>query len=282
MLHSRKMSDRIKSFIKQFLPHGLCEYSVRRHAFLQQGFSNRDASRIALSPGRYESFCDARLDLLPKEITSRLRTCVDAGAHVGSWTASLLDLFKPERVLALECEPRLVETLRKRFRDAPQVTVMDVALAAGRGTTSFNRLQHPASSSLFQPRPEIGKEYQRETWEVIEKIQVQTIGYDELVKSEQEVSILKLDIQGAEKTVLAHAHEGLNKTLSLIMEVLFTPHYQDEGAFVELHQLMIQKGFGLYRFSQPYHRGGRALFADFAYVRENLLQGESRPPFGLA
>jgi FkbM family methyltransferase len=271
------MNEGIKAFIKQFLPHGMCQYSARRHAFLRQGFCNQDASWIALSSSRYEAFCDARLDLLPRTITARLRTCVDAGAHVGAWTSCLLDLFKPERVLALECEPRLVETLQKRFRDVPQVTVMDVALSAGRGTASFHRLQHPASSSLLRPRPEISKEFQRK-WEVKEEIQVQTIGYDELVKSEREVSILKLDIQGAEKMVLTHAEEGLKKTLSLITEVNFTPHYNDEGGFAEIHQLLVQKGFGLYRLSQPYHRGGRALFADFAYVRENLLQGESWRP----
>ena len=249
----------------------MCQYSVRRHAFLRQGFSNQEASWNALSSSRYDAFCDARLDLLPAIITNRLNMCVDAGAHVGAWTACLIDIFKPERVLALECEPRLVDALRERFRSTPQVTVMDVALSAGRGSASFHRLQHPASSSLLVPRPEIGKEFQRK-WEVKEEIQVQTIGYDELVKSEREISILKLDIQGAEKLVLTHSDEGLKKTLSVITEINFTPHYYDEGGFGEIHQLLVQKGFGLYRLSQPYHRGGRALFADFVYVRENLLQ----------
>jgi len=157
---------------------------------------------------------------------------------------------------------------------------MDMALSAGRGTASFHRLQHPASSSLLVPRPEIGNEFQRK-WEVKEEIQVQTIGYDELVQSEQEVSILKLDIQGAEKLVLTHAAEGLSKTLSLITEVNFTPHYQEEGGFAEIHQLLVERGFGLYRLSQPYHRGGRALFADFAYVRESLLREEARKAMDL-
>lgn len=270
------MSWLITECIKQIIPHGLCEYSIRRHDFLRQGFSNRDASWIALSPRRYGAYCDARLNLLPKEITACVKTCVDAGANIGNWTACLLDLFKPERVLALECEPRLVEALRNRFRTAPQVTVIDSALAAGRGTAPFHRLQHPAGSSLLRPRPEITKEFERNSWNVIGEIPVTTLGYDELVASEQEVSILKLDIQGAEKAVLLNSESGLKKTKAVIIEMNFTPHYYDEGGFAQLHQLLVQKGFGLYRLSYPYHRGGRALFSDGTYVREDLLQGELR------
>ena len=269
------MSALIKKYIKQIIPHGLCQYSIRRHDFLRQGFSNQEASWIALSSRRYEAFCNARLNLLPRVITARVKTCVDAGAHMGDWTACLLDLFQPERVLALECEPRLVEALRNRFRTAPQVVVVDSALAGNRGTLTFHRLQHPASSSLLEPRPEIGKQYQAKSWEVIEEIPVNTVGYDELVAHEEEISILKLDIQGAEKTVLTNSEVGLKKTKAVIVEVNFLPHYHNEGGFGDLHQLLVQKGFGLYRLSSPYHRGGRVLFADAAYVREDLLQQES-------
>ncbi len=269
------MSALLKECIKQIIPHGLCEYSIRRHDFLQRGFSNRDASWIALSRRRYEAYCDARLNLLPQKITDRMRVCVDAGANIGNWTACLLDLFEPARVLALECEPRLVEALRNRFRSTPQVTVIDSALAGGRGRAQFHRLQHPAGSSLLRLRPEITKEFERNSWDVVGEIPVNTIGYDELVASEPEVSILKLDIQGAEKAVLLNSESGVKKTKAIIIEMNFTPHYYDEGGFAELHQLLVQKGFGLYRLSSPYHRGGRVLFSDGAYVREDLLQGEA-------
>lgn len=274
----RKMSDRIKHYVKQFLPHGFCEYSIRRHDFLRQGFSSREATRIALSARRHAAFLDSRLDLLPKTITAQLKTCVDAGAHVGNWSACLLDLFTPEHVILLECEPKLVTQLQNRFRGEPRVRVVNSALSAGRGRTTFHRLQHPASSSILEPRSEIGREYQRKSWDVIDEIKVTTIGYDEMVEGEEEISILKLDIQGAEKSVLLSSTQGLRKTKSIIIEVLFTSHYHGEGGFFELHQLLVEKGFGLYRLSSPYHRGGRALFADASYVKESLLRDELSSP----
>ena len=227
---------------------------------------------MALSLKRYRMFGDSRLNLLPREISGSLRTCVDAGAHAGNWTAALLDLFFPERVIALECEPRMVDGLKSKFRSVSRVNIVDAALAAGSGTTTLYQLQHPASSSLLRPRAEIGKEYQLKSWDVINEVSVTTVGYDELVAFEPEISILKLDIQGSEMDVLTHSSEGLKKTKSVILEVLFTSHYHRDSVFPDLHEVMVRKGFGLYRLSETYHRGGRALFADAVYVREDVLR----------
>jgi FkbM family methyltransferase len=272
------MKDLVKELVKQVLPHGLCEYSVRRHDFMRLGFTSTEAGRIALSPQKYRALCDSRLNLVPKEITSALRICVDAGAHVGSWTEAVLDLFSPDRVIALECEPRLVEGLKRRFRDRPLVSVVDAALAASAGVMTFHQLQHPASSSLLRPRAEIEREYEGDSWRVIGEVPVRTVGYDEVVSAQPEVSILKLDIQGAEMDVLKNSTTGLDKTKSVIMEVNFTPHYDRDASFPDLHQLMAQRGFGLYRLSSVYHRGGRALFADAVYVKENILHELATQP----
>lgn len=102
-------------------------------------------------------------------------------------------------------------------------------------------------------------------------MEVRKISYDELVADEEEVSILKLDIQGAEMGVLGSSREGLGKTKSILMEVTFTSHYESDAGFPELHQLMASKGVGLYRLSPPYHRGARIPYADALYIREDIL-----------
>jgi hypothetical protein len=107
-------------------------------------------------------------------------------------------------------------------------------------------------------------------------VDVRKITYDRLVADEAEISILKLDIQGAEREVLTSSADGLRKTNSVLMEVTFTPHYENDAGFAELHQLMTSKGFGLYRLSPPYHRGGRILYADALYIREDLLGHDSQ------
>lgn len=262
----------LKDFTRAVTPQGICEYSIRRHAYMRLGNSAYEASLAALSLRKYRSLCEARLNLLPLSILSELRTCVDAGAHAGNWTQALLDRFKPERVLAVECEPRLVGPLRERFSASPVVAVFDAALAESEGVAAFHQLRHPAGSSLLKPRAEVKKEFADNSWDLVGTVDVRKISYDQLVADEKEISILKLDIQGAEKGVLSSSQGGLQKTKSIILEVTFTPHYENDAGFPELHQLMASKGFGLYRLSAPYDRGARILYADGVYVREDILR----------
>jgi FkbM family methyltransferase len=252
-------------------PYGICEYSIRRHGYIRLGFSAHQASWIALSVRKYRSLCEARLNLVPPSILSKLSTCVDAGAHAGNWTQALLDWFQPERVIAVECEPRLVGPLKAKFRALSYVTVLDTALAESEGVAVFHQLRHPAGSSLLIPRAEVKKEFAANSWDSIGTVDVRKVSYDRLVADEDEISILKLDIQGAEMRVLANSRDGLQKTKCIVMEVTFTSHYIDDSGFPALHQLMASKGFGLYRLSSPYDRGGRALYADAVYVREEIL-----------
>ena len=263
----------LREAIKQAIPHGIAEYSVRRHDYIRLGINPYEASWVALSVRRHQTLCDARLNLFPSTILSALRTCVDAGANTGNWTRALLDRFSPQHIIAVECEPRLVAPLKARFGALPYVEVVDAALADGEGTATFHQLRHPAGSSLLKPRPEVVGEFAANSWDVIGTVEVRKMSYDQLVANEDEISILKIDIQGAEMGVLGSSREGLSKTKCVLMEVTFTSHYENDAGFPELHQLMTSKGFGLYRLSPPYHRGARILYADALYIQESILRG---------
>jgi FkbM family methyltransferase len=267
------MIPSLKVFAKKILPQAICDYSIRRHDYIRLGFRPGAASRMAVTESKHRAMCDARLHLLPRSILWRLRTCVDAGAHTGSWTKALLDLFCPECVMAVECDPRLLGPLRKAMEALPCVQIVDAALSDCDGSTGFFQLSHPASSSLLSARPEITAEYAEGSWAVVGQTEVRKISYDTLVATEKEISILKLDIQGSEKSMLAGSTSGLKKTKSVIIEVPFVSHYETDACFPELHGLMSQKGFALYGMSSAYRQhSGRALWADAVYVREDVMR----------
>lgn len=148
------------------------------------------AGRLAWSLPKYESICDARLNLLPRAVTETLSTCVDAGAHRGSWSLALLSIFRPKNLIAVECEPRLVEQLAQTLSEWPEVRVVNAALGAREGMATFYQLRHSAGSSLLQPRAEATKEFEEHSWDVVGNAQVRTVSYDE--PDEESVSILKL------------------------------------------------------------------------------------------
>lgn len=174
----------------------------------------------------------------------------------------------------MECEPRLVDQLRTRLSSFPYVEVVDAALAESDGVATFHQLRHPAGSSLLKPRTDIVREFADDSWDIVGEVTVKKVSYDQLVWEAVEVSRLKIDIQGAEMGVLSNSRERSMRTKSIIMEVTFTPHYENDSGFAELHHFMDEKDFGLYRLSAPYDRGARALYADAVYVRDILHQLE--------
>jgi FkbM family methyltransferase len=153
----------------------------------------------------------------------------------------------------------------------PSFTLVNAALAGSEGAATFHQLRNAGGSSLLTPRTEIRREFLDNSWDVVGTPQVRTITYDNLVAKEEEVSILKLDIQAGEMDMLTASQAGLKKTKCIIMEVTFTSHYEGDAGFPELHNLLASKGFGLYRLSAPYDRGARVLFSDAVYLQEEIL-----------
>jgi hypothetical protein len=82
------------------------------------------------------------------------------------------------------------------------------------------------------------------------------------------VGLLKIDVQGFERAVLAGASETLKRTAYVLIEANFVSLYEGDLLLPQLHELMLDAGFTLASLSRPYVRGGRALFADALYRRE--------------
>lgn len=214
---------------------------------------NGGAPSWAALPPTIQNLCNARSNFVPKSILSKLRTEVDAGAHAGSWTVALLERFHPERIIAVECEPRLVGPLKARFAGLPGVKVVEAELAenAGRAPVFISSgILQGRRCCCLEPKP------RRNSWPTPGRSSVtrtcQRLAMTIWSRLKEEISILNLDIQGAECSVLTASQTGLQKP-------------------TELHPRMCSKGFGLYRLSAPYDRGGRKLYADAIYVREDIL-----------
>jgi hypothetical protein len=58
--------------------------------------------------------------------------------------------------------------------------------------------------------------------------------------------VLKIDVQGFEKNVLAGAEASLQKIKILQLEMSLVPLYQNEWLFNEVLEYFAQKGFQLY------------------------------------
>ncbi|MFI4909823.1 MAG: FkbM family methyltransferase [Steroidobacterales bacterium] len=114
---------------------------------------------------------------------------VDVGAHIGSVSAAVLRRHPRSRVIAIEAIPEKAEHLKRKF---PEVDVRSCAVAARPGKAAFFVDVARSGYSSLLPA-ENGRQ-----------IEVELSRLDDLLPSE-EVSVVKIDVEGAELGVLLGA-----------------------------------------------------------------------------
>jgi FkbM family methyltransferase len=228
------------------------------------------ARRHGASVRSFGAARDARLDLLPAWVDLRAGIVADVGANVGDWSAAVLRVVPEARVLAVEPAPEPLRRLSERFADVPGVVVDGHAVSDRPGTAVLHVTGHSHNSSLHAPHAAMGSLYESTTgWDVVARVPTPTATLDELLAGE-DVALLKIDVQGAEREVLRGAPQVLARTAAVLIEVTFVSHYAGDATFPALHEQLSAHGFSLNALSEPFRaqRGtGSILWADACYCR---------------
>ena len=124
-----------------------------------------------------------------------IRTVLDVGANVGSWSLIAAELFPQATIYALEAVPRTTETLRARVAQQSRIKCFNLGLAAHTGTLSLRYHPEASTHATFTEYPH--------SW-TGEKIECQVMQGDEFLAREgvTNLDFLKLDVEGAEHLVL--------------------------------------------------------------------------------
>lgn len=134
--------------------------------------------------------------------------CVDIGAHKGE----ILDLFiqyAPNvKHHAFEPIPELNKELNKRYDGICHI--YPFALSNEEGTTTFHLVKNAPAYSGIKKRDYDGKNVD------IEKIQVELKQLDQVIP-EEKVSIIKIDVEGAEFLVLEGAKEIIRRSQPIVI-----------------------------------------------------------------
>ena len=170
--------------------------------------------------------------------------CVDAGGNVGSYASALLSKFPNTRIVIFEPANKNVEILRQKFDNDPRISVAQLALSDKQGETHlFSNEEGSGLASLTKRRlNHFGISFSFSE-------QVFTQRFDDYWTenlNRQEISLLKLDIEGHELEAL----KGMEKSLAHISLIQFEfggcnidtkTYFQDFWYFFKSH------GFDLYR-----------------------------------
>jgi FkbM family methyltransferase len=206
------------------------------------------------------------LDLLPPGQWRNLRTVVDVGANVGQWSTMLLDLVTPAKLIVVEPQPRAFAELQRNFGSRDSVELHNVATGDRAGTAKFRVTRDTTGASVLPPR-EAMRDLIGQNWTVESEIEVPMQTLDALLENEPEISLLKIDVQGFEKAVLAGASSTLARTNFLLVELNYMRQYEGGSWFGETHEILTeQHPFVLVDASKPLRLNGRASMSDGLYV----------------
>lgn len=263
----------IRKALKFLLPHGIVETAKVRQRFRRHG-GELPAGNFLRGEWLAHEAATAGLDLLPEGAWKRLRSVVDVGGNVGEWSAMLLDLVRPERLIFIEPIPAALERARQRLRHSrgtTQIAWHTAAVGDHEGTAQLNVTRDTTGSSVLPPADAM-RELVGANWTVAERLDVPMRTLDSLLAGLESISLLKIDVQGFEREALAGAAKCLRRTDYVLIELNFMPQYEGGSWLADVHQILTrQHPFVLADASKPLRLNGRASMCDGLYVNIERL-----------
>ena len=200
------------------------------------------------------------------------RCIFDLGANVGVTVEKYLGLFPQATIHAFEPQPEMVTKLQTRFCENERVRIMAVAASHERGTLQFNINENADTSSVLASNMEHMPESYQSIQATKQVLCVDAVTIDEHCREHEieSIDILKMDIQGGEKSALIGAQNMLaDQRIDVIYTEAFVhPFYSDQPLLGDLCVLLADHGYvmhNLYNFSFR-STNGRCCWLDAIFV----------------
>lgn len=144
-----------------------------------------------------------------KTILKRNSNAIDIGAHKGTILRQILKQAPEGKHIAVEPIPYLYQKLERKF--GKRVTLLNLALADETGETEFTLFKDRPAVSGLKARHFDNAAYKKEL------IKVQVRKLDDLVPQDQNVDLIKIDVEGAELEVLKGARGILERNKPVVL-----------------------------------------------------------------
>lgn len=211
-----------------------------------------------------------------------LMVVVDIGAMLYGEGDPYARLNKLGRLNVVGFEPQIAECDKLNALALPGRRYLPYALGDGTRRT-FYTTNTGMTSSLLRPNLNLAEYFVHlaEFMRVVSTREVDTVRLDDVPEViSQGCDLLKLDTQGSEAMILAHAPRTLERCLIVESEVEFVPLYEGQPLFADVDQLLRARGFMLHKFKgiagrtyKPFMYGGdpnaalsQILWTDAVYV----------------
>ena len=198
-----------------------------------------------------------------------IRTVLDVGANVGSFTKMISTILDNINIYAFEPLADCYTALVKNTEQLENVTCLNCALGDTNSESSIYHNEFSPSSSLLKMK-ELHKDIFPQTKNVFnEKIKIRKLdSFGNEINWAHKI-LLKIDIQGFELNVLKGADSSLKKIDIIIVEVLFVELYENQTRFDDIYKFLYERNFSYQgNFNQVADtKTGRIIYADAIFIK---------------
>jgi len=194
---------------------------------------------------------------------------LEAGSYDGADTLELSALLPKGKIYTLEPVPELYEKTRKNLVNCSNVNVYNYALSGKSGPAKMYLSEEgyapgvvSMSSSLLPPKEHLKYSdtlFKKET--VVDAITIDDWARQNGV---QEISMLKLDIQGNELNVMMASPKIMENVKVILTEVEFVEAYEGQYMFEDIKNWLEARGFEL----NCLYMNGAGWFGDALFIRK--------------
>ncbi len=148
---------------------------------------------------------------LLSSIISEGDVLVDVGAHTGTYTYLFQDILKGTgKIYSIELSENTYQTLSKKFSNNSNITLINCAISDVDGEIPYyeapdNHLNNIMGHDVH---------YKKHS----EKGMAKSVRLDTLLKSEEKIKLIKIDVEGAEHFVLNGLENIINKVEYILVE----------------------------------------------------------------
>lgn len=198
-----------------------------------------------------------------------IRTALDVGANVGKFTTMISEILSNVNIYAFEPLADCYKKLIENTKHLDNINYFNFALGEEESETIIYRNEFSPSSSILEMN-EIHKSIFPKTIHSFgENIHIKDLDSqdDKIIWIKK--TLMKIDVQGFELSVLRGVNSSLNKIDIIIIETIFLELYKNQARFGDIYNFLVERNFSYQgnfeQIKDP--KSGRILWADAIFIK---------------